>query len=367
MKSKKIIHLITTIERGGAEKQLLILARNQVQIGLEVEIVYLKGAPELKVDFEVAGCTVNDFIANKELIHQVISFLRYIRNSPTPVHAHLPKSELITAIACRKKSFVVTRHNSEKFWPGMPNLFSQILSKCICARASKVISISNSVKNFLQVSGELPKGCEVDVVYYGFDVDDSISSRGLVDLSARADFSLDTFKIGSIGRLVDQKDYPTLFRAFKKLLLKYPNSELYIVGDGNNKSALESLVMELAINNKVHFLGRTQYIFEFLSLIDVFILPSKYEGFGLVLLEAMLSKKPILASNNSSIPEVLGLGFPGLFETSNIEDLWNKIDLIKSDKSFNSILIELYPNQLSKFDPNLMVRNIIRIYDKANF
>jgi glycosyltransferase involved in cell wall biosynthesis len=230
-----------------------------------------------------------------------------------------------------------------------------------------VISISNSVKNFLQVSGELPKGCEVDVVYYGFDVDDSISSRGLVDLSARADFSVDTFKIGSIGRLVDQKDYPTLFRAFKKLLLKYPNSELYIVGDGNNKSALESLVMELAINNKVHFLGRTQYIFEFLSLIDVFILPSKYEGFGLVLLEAMLSKKPILASNNSSIPEVLGLGFPGLFETSNIEDLWNKIDLIKSDKSFNSILIELYPNQLSKFDPNLMVRNIIRIYDKANF
>ena len=52
MIQKKIIHLITTIEFGGAEKQLLILARNQIKQGLKVEIFYLKGKPELKIKFE---------------------------------------------------------------------------------------------------------------------------------------------------------------------------------------------------------------------------------------------------------------------------------------------------------------------------
>jgi glycosyltransferase involved in cell wall biosynthesis len=351
---------------GGAEKQLLVLSQKQVELGLQVEIIYLKGKPELEKDFENVGCKVNDFIVNKNFIQQALLLFKYIRKTPNPIHAHLPKSELITAITCPRKSFIVTRHNSEDFWPGTPKLVSRILSRFVCARAAYVISISNAVKNFLHSNSELAKDCKVAVVYYGFDVNSSISPAGLSELTTKFSFSRNIFKIGSIGRLVDQKDYPTLLNAFKKLLISHPEAALYIVGDGIKSKNLESLARELKINSKVHFMGRTQHITEFLSLIDVFVLPSRYEGFGLVLLEAMVARKPIIASNNSSIPEVLGSSFPGLFETGNIDELWKKIELTLSDK-FISILVDQYPNQLSNFDPILMSKRIMNIYEASGF
>ena len=71
MNQKKIIHLITTIEFGGAEKQLLILARNQIKQGFKVEVFYLKGKPELKSKFEDAGVKVNSLLVDRPFIFQV--------------------------------------------------------------------------------------------------------------------------------------------------------------------------------------------------------------------------------------------------------------------------------------------------------
>ena len=194
MKSNKIIHVITTIEMGGAEKQLLVLARKLIEFGLQVEIIYLKGKPELKKDFEAAGCNVNDFIANKNLIIQAILFFQYLRKTSTPIHAHLPKSELITAITRPKKSFIVTRHNSERFWPGSPKLISQLVSKFVCARAAHLILISNAVRKFVDANGELTKTCKIDIVYYGIDLNTSISSAGLSNLISKFSFSGNSFK-----------------------------------------------------------------------------------------------------------------------------------------------------------------------------
>jgi glycosyltransferase involved in cell wall biosynthesis len=367
MKSKKIIHIITTIERGGAEKQLLVLARKQIELELEVEVIYLKGLPELKKDFEIAKCKVNDLFSNKNFIFQILLLLKYLKNSSSPVHAHLPKSELIASIACLRKSFVVTRHNSENFWPKAPKFISKLISKFVTSRAAKVIAISNAVKKFIIENGEVSKNCTVDVIHYGSDLNSVSSSIGLLDLSSRISRSSRTFKIGSIGRLVDQKDYPTLLMAFKALLINYPESELYIVGDGNKRRELDDLVRKLQVCEKVFFLGRTQYITEFLSLIDLFVLPSRYEGFGLVLLEAMIAKKPILASNNSSIPEVLGLDFPGLFKTGSAQELLGKMQLIKSDENFSIKLIDKYSDQLKKFDPTQMAKSILKIYENSYF
>jgi glycosyltransferase involved in cell wall biosynthesis len=367
MRNKKIIHVITTIEMGGAEKQLLVLARKQIEFGLQVEIIYLKGKPELRKCFEEAGCIVNSFIANKNVMLQTLLLFHYMRKAPNPIHAHLPKSELITAITCPKKSFIVTRHNSESFWPNSPKIVSQFFSKFVCSKAAYLISISKAVEKFMISNGEITKTCNLAVVHYGFDLNSLINPAGLSELISKFNFSDGTFKIGSIGRLVDQKDYPTLLKAFKKLLINYPDTNLYIVGEGNRFNNLRSLARELEINDNVYFLGRTLFIFEFLSLIDLFVLPSKYEGFGLVLLEAMTAAKPILASNNSSIPEVLGSSFPGLFKTGNIEELCQKMEAILNDKKFVSHLVNQYPKQLGKFDPILMSKCILKIYEDSGF
>ena len=114
MNQKKIIHLITTIEFGGAEKQLLILARNQIKQGLEVEVFYLKGKPELKKQFEDVGVKVNSLLVDQPFIFQVTKFRKFIRSNKSPVHTHLPQAELVASLACKKKKFIISRHNFEQ-------------------------------------------------------------------------------------------------------------------------------------------------------------------------------------------------------------------------------------------------------------
>ena len=117
----------------------------------------------------------------------------------------------------------------------------------------------------------------------------------------------------------------------------------------------------------MHWLGKTEYVNEFLSKIDLFILSSKYEGFGLVLLEAMVAKKPIIAANNSAIPEVLGKTYEGLFSTGDVYALAHQIKTAISDKNFSERLVQSYPGQLNLFDPNDMNKNVKNIYSNAGF
>jgi glycosyltransferase involved in cell wall biosynthesis len=363
----KITHLITTIERGGAERQLLTLASEQVQSGLKVEIFFLKGRPDLKNEFEASGVKVNNLLVGKSFLKQIFLLSKYLRKNPSPIHAHLPKSELLAAIVITKKYFVFSRHNAEPFWPGGPRVISNLLSTFVCKRASQGIAISNAVRSYLIKRGEIPNGYIINVVYYGFQKDISINSEGLSLVTNYMTGQNSNYNIGTIGRLVPQKDYPTLLSAFSIVLKSVPNIELYVVGEGYLQKDLIKLSNSLGINDKVHWVGKTEYIKEFLSKIDLFILPSKYEGFGLVLLEAMVAKKPIVAASNSAIPEVLGKTYEGLFSTGDINALAQQIKIAISDSSFSERLVQSYASQLSLFDPSKMNINVKNVYFKAGF
>ena len=367
MKSKKVTHLITTIERGGAEKQLLTLTSEQVQSGIKVEVIFLKGKPELKKEFEESGVEVNQLLVGKNFLKQISLLSKHLRKNPSPVHAHLPKSELLTAIVVPKKYFVFTRHNSEPFWPGGPRIISNLLSKFVCKRAFQGIAISNAVKSYLTKRGEIPNDYTIDVVYYGFQKDSSTNSIGLNFMTNLINNQSSNYKIGTIGRFVPQKDYPTLLKAFSNVLKSVPNIELYVVGEGYLQKDLIELSDHLGIKDKVSWLGKTEYINVFLSKIDLFILPSKYEGFGLVLLEAMVAKKPIIAANNSAIPEVLGKAYEGLFSTGDVKALAQHINTAINEKNFSERLVNSYSSQLDLFHPSDMNKYVRNIYSNAGF
>ena len=367
MISNKVTHLITTIELGGAEKQLLTLAGKQVESGLKVEVFFLKGKSDLKNEFEALGVKVNNLLVGKSFLKQIYILSKYLRKNPSPVHAHLPKSELLAAIVVANKYFVCSRHNAEPFWPGGPRIISNLLSKFVCKRASQGIAISNAVKSYLIERGEIPNGYKIDVVYYGFEKDILTNPVGSNLITNLMNGQNSNYKIGTIGRLVPQKDYPTLLSAFSNVLKSVPNLELYVVGEGYLQKDLFNLSKSLGINDKVYWLGKTEYIKEFLSKIDLFILPSKYEGFGLVLLEAMIAKRPIIAANNSAIPEVLGKTYEGLFLTGDINALAQHIKTVISDNNFSERLVQSHLSQLNLFDPSEMNRNIKNVYSNAGF
>ncbi len=366
MNQKKIIHLITTIEFGGAEKQLLILARNQIKQGLNVEVFYLKGKPELKTKFEDLGVKVNSLLVDRPFIFQVTKFRKFIRNNECPVHTHLPQAELVASLACEKKKFIISRHNFEPFWPNKPKLVSVLLSRFVTSRAAGGIAISNAIKNYLLAAKEISKEFHISTVYYGFEheVDDLSDSNKLTNEMLN---STKNYKLGTIGRLVPGKNYPTMLEAVAKIADVDPNVKFFIVGGGSNDQELIKLCKDLKIENNVIWVGRTEHIKEFLSKIDLFIFASKGEGFGLVLLEAMLANKPILAANNSAVPEVLGLNYKGLFSTNDYKLLSDKIIELMNDHAKSESLVSEYKEQIKLFNPVDMADNILKVYNVAGF
>ena len=106
----------------------------------------------------------------------------------------------------------------------------------------------------------------------------------------------ESFVLGHIGRFTEQKNHAMLIQIFKNFLSLRPNSHLILLGEGDCQDAIKGIVHRSGLNNNVHFLGNQNAVEKFLALMDVFIFPSKWEGLGLVVVEAQAAGIPTIAS-----------------------------------------------------------------------
>lgn len=111
---------------------------------------------------------------------------------------------------------------------------------------------------------------------------------------------------GSMGRLSEVKNQRTLLRAFARVAAAEPGARLLLAGRGELEGELKSLRESLGLTEQVVFLGFRRDVPQVLRALDVFVLPSLREGFGLALVEAMCSGLPVLASRVGGIPELFG-------------------------------------------------------------
>jgi glycosyltransferase involved in cell wall biosynthesis len=312
--------VITTIDRGGAENAVLALAKEQVRNNYEVIVLPLKGKMELASDLLAAGVTVDSTLVTKSFLKQIRSFRKkYLSNAI--FHAHLPRSELLLLFSKSNQSFLVTRHNAEPFFPGKPAFLSRLLSRAVTSRTHSVIAISHAVSNFLTNSKEISKLTRISVIYYGYSRRCSdIVARDLVKFTSNR-----ILRIGAISRLAPQKNLDLLVDLGRRLKSDHRHFQIQIVGDGPENLYLQNRIVDCGLEEEVILLGRKGDVMPFLQEQDVFVLTSNYEGFGLVLLEAMDANLPIIAPRNSAIPEVLGDKHPGMFETGNLESLYNTL------------------------------------------
>jgi len=357
---KSISHVITTIERGGAENQLLVIARAQIESGKEVRIFPLKGRLDLYAEFSAMGADVNLDLLNKNPFQQIRILGKIFSAEDSHVHAHLPRAELIVSFLNKHVRFVVSRHNAERFFPGKPAFISIILSRFVTKRAKAVIAISQAVKEFLFVSHEVSMKCQVDLVYYGYDehfLKPNTSKPSLPSRTNRQKI------IGTVGRLVPQKDYETLLKSFS-IYTKFNNeATLVILGEGYLEAELKALALRIGISEKIVWVGKSNNVVGYLKEFDLLLLTSQYEGFGLILLEAMLAQIPVIASRNSAIPEVLGENHPGLCETGNAEEFGSRMHDFESHA--RQLEVILAQNQrVGLFNPQLMRHKLESIYER---
>jgi glycosyltransferase involved in cell wall biosynthesis len=353
---KKIIHVITTIERGGAEKQLLILIQQQLKLGHEVDVIPIKGLPELEEDLHKLGARVHLELLNKKFIAMVIKLRRLLSlDSSAIVHAHLPMAELLSRIALLglSNSFIVSRHNAEPFSP----FLSRILSTFVTSRAHCIIAISQVVKQFLIDSKEITNIAKIHVVHYSFD-------PNVVFLDSPRNDSAPTgsLQLLTIGRLVKQKNYPFLLSGLSLVSTMDVDFRLCVLGSGPLELELKNLSKKLGIGEKIDWLGRHKDVQSFLKSSDALLMSSLYEGFGLVLLEAMQLGLPIIAPRRSTFPEVLGEDYPGLYLPDSCKDMAFKIESLRN-RDFYSHASKQSLLRLNNFDPDKMAHAIEVCYD----
>lgn len=356
---KSVLHLITTIERGGAEKQLEILISKQIELGYSVDVLYLKGKPELKSRIEALGAHVISDFAQKTFIYQLLNFRQLLGRRYQIIHSHLPRAEILASFGWGRSKIIATKHNAEPFIPRRFPTISIILARVMLLLSHATVCISYAVQEYLVKIHELPSNSKkISVIHYGWP---EFSFENLAKNQYPPYGLNEPIILGTIARLTPQKDLPTLLRSFAKFLDFHPSATLEVVGAGPEQMELESLSKILGIHQRVHFLGKVENVFIKLADWNIFVLTSKYEGFGMVLLEAMQMKLPIVAPNNSSIPEVLGSNYPWLFATGKINDLTSKLNSICLNTQ-NFDFENYLQNQLRKFSVEKMALAIDKLY-----
>jgi glycosyltransferase involved in cell wall biosynthesis len=189
----------------------------------------------------------------------------------------------------------------------MNMLHRKILTACLTRKNMLFAGVSNAVKNDMQQHLWGLPAKTVTTLYNSIDM---VSSEQcfLSKSAARHALSLpdDAILFGNLARLAYNKDHATLIQAFSLLKPVCPLAKLVIIGDGQLEPALKEQVTSLGLNHDVIFTGYLPTAFRYLKAFDCFVLTSRQEAFGRVLIEAMTAKLPIIATRVHGIPEVLG-------------------------------------------------------------
>jgi glycosyltransferase involved in cell wall biosynthesis len=152
------------------------------------------------------------------------------------------------------------------------------------------------------------------IVPYGADLSavEKVTDRDAADFRRDLGFGPAEIVIGSVGRLVEQKDYPTQLRAFARAAREVPRLRMVLAGAGPLETELRQLVRDLGIAELVSFIGHCERVPTLLRSLDIFVLASKFEPFGVALLEAKAAGVAIVATRVNEIPEILSDGESGL-------------------------------------------------------
>jgi glycosyltransferase involved in cell wall biosynthesis len=172
-------------------------------------------------------------------------------------------------------------------------------------------------------------------IYYGLDT----SIRPLDRAAARTELlktlglTDDAVLAGIVCRLIEQKGVHYGIEAFRRLADEFPTAHLIIAGEGALRPALEAQTLASELAGRVHFLGWQADVPRLMAALDMLIAPSLWEGFGLVMLEAMAQQTPVIASAVSAIPEVVRDGETGLLvPPRDVEALAGALKQFLADK-----------------------------------
>jgi glycosyltransferase involved in cell wall biosynthesis len=316
----RVVHLIKATRIGGAERHLLILLTALRARGIDAHLLMLveptNPMTNMLQEAQERGIPIQSLTIGRD--YDPFTLLRIRRAlvalRPDLVHTHLIHADIWGLPAAKLagvKTVISGRHNDDEF---RHHALVRRLNALWWRGFTGGIAISESIRDFtIAVEGAPPP--KIRVVTYGFEYTPPQPhelEKARRTLREELHVPADTLLIGLACRLVEQKGVSYALQAFQQLYAEFPQVHCIIAGEGDLRGQLESEAQRLGIAARTHFLGWRANIPHLLAGLDVFLMPSLWEGFGLVLLEAMSKRVPIIASAVSAIPEVVQDGETGL-------------------------------------------------------
>jgi len=339
----RVLHLISSTGFYGAENVIVSLAEQQkkqnfgVIIGVflntknpDVEIA--KESLKNKLKVQLFGCNGR---LDLKVALEIRNFIKSNNIKILHCHGYKPNFYGILATSFLNVGLITTCHswfvNSQKM-----RIYTW-LDKFWIRKFDKIIAVSGGIKKELLESGT----SENKILIINNGINTQNFKRAIKDERKEMKTKSQNINgitkndkiVGTIGRLDIQKGQIYFLKAAKEVLKIYPNTKFLLVGDGPLKQRLEEKIKELNLENNITFTGFRADIPEILSLLDIFVLPSLKEGLPMALLEAMASKKPVIATDVGAIPKLIKNNKTGiLIKPRNPQELSEAILSLLNDK-----------------------------------
>jgi glycosyltransferase involved in cell wall biosynthesis len=370
--SMRVSHLIKAKQIGGAERHLLMLLPALRERGIDARLLVLiepdrpmddlfAEAKERGIPAEAIPVRGNTDLV---LINRIRSKLNEFK--PDILHTHLIHADTFGMPAGKLAGvphLITTRHNDDNFRSQpMVKLASGVMwsgfKACIC--------ISQAVLDFVQRVEHAPSE-KLFLVRYGIEhqrTPPEAFKAARQRLLQMLDLPEESHLIGMACRLVEQKGLTYALEAMAQLVPHYPAAHLLIAGDGELMYKLKHQAADLEITDNVHFLGWRSDVPEIMMGLDIFLITSLWEGFGLVALEAMSKRLPVIASRVSALPEVIAEGETGLLiPPKDPEAIVSAISLLLDDHALASHMGLLAEDRVEQaFSVERMAEETIAVY-----
>ena len=314
----KALVLCQHLNVGGAEELILGMTRQLPAVGVEPGVVAISRRGPIAEEIARAGVSVHD-LPGQPGPRDPAAFARLVRllrrERPDVVHTFLLNATLygrLAAIIARIPVVLAAEQNvyRDKRWRHAR--FEQLLA----AATFRVVACCRTVGDYYARQVGVPRR-KIAVVYnavrFGPEPTgaDRTAARTALGLPGHA------LVLGTLGRLTEQKGHSVLLRAAADLARRFPQLALIVAGEGPLRSRLETEAEQLGIGDRVRFLGLRRDRATLFAAMDAFVLPSRWEGLSLALVEAMGVARPVVATSVGGNPEVVDDGRTGLLVAPN--------------------------------------------------
>jgi glycosyltransferase involved in cell wall biosynthesis len=361
----KALFICQNLGVGGAEEQILGASTMLPSVGVETGVVALTKRGPVAEEIAAAGVPVQ-LLSGQPGPRDPAAFLRLVRllrrEQPDIVHTFLIVASIYGRMAAYLSGVPLVLAAEQNIYERKPKRHA-LLERALATRTYRVVACCEIVGQHYRRQVGVP-GSKVTVIYNAvrFGRQPTVEDRR----PARAALGLpeDALVLGTLGRLTEQKGQRTLVHAVARLAGRYPNVVLFLAGIGPLRKALEAEAERLHIADRVRFLGMRRDRERLYAAMDVFVLPSKWEGLSLALVEAMGAGRPVVATRVGGNPEVVTHGRTGLLvPPSEADTLADALGGLLADADQRTMLGEAAASEArARFSIEEHVRQLTALY-----